>query len=224
MKKSIMMIAAFTLAALISHAQTEKGSQTLGLNAMFQFNSSNDGNISPVNNSSTYNSNSTKSFSIGPNYSYFIADKVDIGASLSFGRSTYNYNNSSPDAVNLLDQTYYSYGGIIYLRKYFMFADKIGLRAGPYLGYTKSDNKNTYSGSNPLNNFDSKTDYYNAGAKLDLVYYPSKKLGVSLSLANLSYSRYKTDTGIQGHSDGENVDFAFVNNGLALSVFYAFGK
>ena len=224
MKKALFVIAVLFLRSLISHAQTEKGNQTLGLNLGWHFNTNDNTYINPFDNSITDQSSQSRSFNIGPGYSYFIADKLDLGAALSFGRSTYHYLNHSPGGSNLQDQTSYSYGGIIYLRKYFMFADKIGLRGGPYAGYTKGDSKNIYSGADSPYNIDSKTDNYNAGVKLDMVYYPSKKLGVSASLASLSYTHYKTDSGTQGHSDGENVDLAFVSNSLVLSVFYALGS
>jgi len=105
-----------------------------------------------------------------------------------------------------------------------MYQGKIGLRAGPYAGYTKSDYKTIYNGSSSIFNEDGKTDTYNAGIKLDLVYYPSKSLGLSASIASLAYSHFKTDNGSQGHTDGDNVSMGFISNNLALSVFYVFGK
>jgi hypothetical protein len=53
MKKSFLLIAAFLLAAAISHAQTEKGNQTLGLDLGLQFNTTNNTYISPFDNSNT---------------------------------------------------------------------------------------------------------------------------------------------------------------------------
>jgi hypothetical protein len=216
MKKSIFLIAAFLLAAVVSQAQTEKGTQTLGLNLSFGYNKTNAISINPYENLSSDQSTKSTNFSIGPVYSYFIADKLDIGTSLSYNTNTYSYPLQTNGS--LYKQSSYSYGGIIYLRKYFMYNDKLGLRAGPYAGYTRGDSKST--NIDPNYNSDSKTDNYNAGAKLDLVYYPSKKIGFSATLANLNYSHYKTNGGPQGHSSADNVSMAFINNGLGISVFY----
>lgn len=217
MKKSIFLIAVFLLAAVVSQAQTEKGTQTLGLNAYFEYSKTNVVNINPYDNSVNSQNNKSTGFNIGPVYSYFIADKLDIGGSLSYGKSDYTYSLNPGD---LQKQSNYSYGGTIYLRKYFMYNDKLGLRAGPYLGYARSDSKSTNSGTSSIYNEDTKTDNYNAGALLDLVYYPSKRLGFSANLVNLGYNHYKADSGTQGHSSGDNVNLNFVNNGLSLSVFY----
>ncbi|WP_426670799.1 outer membrane beta-barrel protein [Mucilaginibacter sp. McL0603] len=217
MKKTIFLIAAFLLAAVVSQAQTEKGTQTLGLNLSFGYNKTSGVDINPYDGSVTNQNNKATGFSIGPDYSYFIADKLDIEASLSYNTNTYNYSYIPGYPQK---QSNYSYGGIIYLRKYFMYNDKLGLRAGPYVGYTRGDSKNTNSGPNSIYDEDSKTDNYNAGAKLDLVYYPSKRLGFSATLANLSYTHSKTNSGTQGNSSTDNVSMMFVNNGLGISIFY----
>jgi hypothetical protein len=216
MKKTIFLIAAFVLAAVISQAQTEKGTQTLGLGLGFGYNKSNGIATNPYGNASSNLYSKSTNFSIGPDYSYFIADKLDIGTSLSYGTNTYSYPLQSNNS--LYKQSSYSYGGIIYLRKYFMYNDKFGLRAGPYAGYTRGDSKST--NVDPAYNSDSKTDSYNAGAKLDLVYYPSKKISFSATLANLNYAHYKTNGGPQGHSSADSFNAAFINNGLGISIFY----
>ena len=87
MKKSIFLIAVFLLAAVMSQAQTEKGTQTLGLNAYFEYSKTNVVNINPYDNSVNSQNNKSTGFNIGPVYSYFIADKLDIGGSLSYGKA-----------------------------------------------------------------------------------------------------------------------------------------
>jgi hypothetical protein len=223
MKKTLFLIAAFLLASVISYAQTEKGNQTLGLNLGFSYTKSNGINTNPYDNSSTEAGSKGTGFGIGPNYSYFIADKLDLGASLSYGMN----NTTYPFLLNNLSkQSNYNYSGVIYLRKYFMYNDKLGLRAGPYVSYTKVDSKTTYSTltPNPTDNYEAKIDNYGAGLNLGMVYYPSKRLGVAASLASLDYAHSKSDYGVRGHLNGDNVNLNFINNGLALSVFYVFGS
>ena len=206
------------LASLASHAQTEKGTQTFGLDLGFSSNKSNIFNVNPVDNSTSSVNSKTTNFNIGPDYSYFITDKLDIGTSLSYGKGTTN----SDATYNPTKQSSYAYGGTIYIRKYFMYQNKIGLRAGPYAGYTRSDYKTIYPNDMAIYSEDSKTDNFNAGVKLELVYYPSKCLGVSAMLADVDYNHSKTNSGNQGHSSSDDVNVALINN-LSLSVFYAFG-
>jgi hypothetical protein len=220
MKKTIFLIAAFVFAAVIAHAQTEKGSQTLGADFRFTSQKTTGISINPYDNSSYDAGNKFTSFGIGPSYSYFISDKLDLGAALSYSQNT----NSFPVGNNLERQSAHDYGGVIYLRKYFMFQDKIGLRAGPHIGYFHDVNSIIYEPSNPIYNVNTKTDNFSGGINLDLVYYPSKHLGFTASLANLNYTHYRSDLGTQGHSDGDYFNVFFVNSGLSLSVFYAFGN
>jgi len=206
---------------MASYAQTEKGNQTLGLNMGFSYNKSNGVSINPYDNSSTDVNSKTTGFNIGPSYSYFIADKLELGASLSYDRDNYNYPNTPGNGE---EQLRYDYGGTIYLRKYFMFQNKIGLSAGPYAGYFRGINKLTYEGANSIYSNDSKTDNFEGGLNLGLVYYPTKHLGFSASLATIGYDHNKTDDGTQGHSDGNSFNASFVNNGLSFSIFYVFGN
>jgi len=220
MKKTIFLIAAFVFAAVISHAQTEKGNQTLGVDLGFGYTKNNGITISPIDNSGTSTSSKYTYFNIGPSYSYFIADKLDIGAQISYQCNNYNYPAT---AGGLEKQSSYTYGGNVFIRKYIMFKDKLGLRAGAYAGYSRADNKLTYNDLTSAYDQDTKQNGYDAGLRLDLVYYPSKHLGVAASFANLSYQHAKSDSGNQGSGSSDNLNFSFINNNLSLSLFYVFG-
>lgn len=218
----MILVAAVLLAATATYAQTEKGTQNLGINLGFSYNKNEQLNIYP--NNGTPQSLETKSthFSFGPSYSYFIANDLDLGANLSFD-NTHMTNVSNNDGYPN-KQSSHNYGGNIFLRKYFMYKDKIGLRAGPYAGYTRSNSKVEYSGTNTIYDQNSNTNSYDAGIMMDLVYYPSKKLGFSATLANLNYNHYKTDSGANGHSENDEIGLNFINSGIGLSVFYVLGK
>jgi len=220
MKRSLILIPAFLFLIQTSKAQTEKGSQTLGVNLGFQYSNQSGVNISTPDNSLTAQSNKYTSFSIGPSYSYFIADNLDLGATLNYSLNNYNYG---PDSYYITKQDNKNYGGTVFLRKYVLYKNKIGFRVGPYLGYSIDDQKYIYSAQFNTNNTDSKSNSYQGGANLDLVYYPTKHLGVSISLANLSYEHTKTNNGAQGFANTDEVNFAFVNNNLAVSLLYVFG-
>jgi hypothetical protein len=221
MKKTLFLIAALVLAFSFSYAQTEKGNQTLGLNLGFGYNKDNSSVVYPAANSTVTQTNKQTSFGIGPAYSYFIADKLDLGGSLNYGTSTENF---SPVPNYLSKLSSYNFGGMVYLRKYFMYQDKIGFRAGPYVGYNKLNSKAFYNDNSTGANQDNTTNRFSAGMRLELVYFPSKNLGFSASLASLDYGHYKTDSGAQGTSSGDNIDLSLISNGLSFSVFYVFGS
>ncbi|SEP44220.1 autotransporter outer membrane beta-barrel domain-containing protein [Mucilaginibacter sp. OK283] len=220
MKKILLLVPAFLLAFQISKAQTEKGSQTLGVNLIFNTQKSSNVSVNPSTGTSSNTKNKYNNFGIGPNYSYFIADKLDIGANLSYDHlSVDNGEFSSPSTHHQ-----YDYGAQIFIRKYFMYGDKLGLRAGPYLGYSRYNVKYTYDYPGAaVNSNSSKTDSYNAGINLGLVYYPTKKIGVSATLANIYYAHSKSDDGAQSHGSTDSFNGSFISNGLGLSLFYVFG-
>ncbi len=217
MKRSLILIPAFLFLVQISKAQTEKGSQTLGVNLNFSYYDQSGVNVNPYDNSLAEQSNKFTMFSVGPTYSYFIADNLDLGATLNYSLT------NSKNAPNSLEQDNKNYGGTLFLRKYVLYKNKIGFRFGPYLGYLIGDQKFIYKGQNSIDNSDAKSHTYEGGADLDLVYYPTKHLGVSISLANLDYQHTRTNSGAQGFANSDEVNFDFVNNNLSVSLLYVFG-
>jgi hypothetical protein len=227
MKKVLILTAVFLFAFLASKAQTEKGTQTLGLNLGFSFNNSNDFTISPSNNSTTTLNTKNTQYHVGPTYSYFIADKLEVGGALSYSDSKLTYVAESYATTNdnyPTKEITNNFSGELFIRKYFMYKNTIGFRTQGYLGYSSGNETNTYTPTYAAYNYNSKTTYYSGGANLDLVYYPSKKIGVAATIANLEYYHYNANNTTQGHDNGDNVTFSFINNALSFSVFYVFGS
>jgi len=225
MNKFLILIAALLCACQFSYAQTEKGNQTLGVSVDFQYSKGSDVGINPSDNSSTTTDTKYTNFGAGPNYSYFIANKLDIGTSLYYSSLTSDNSNnlSNPKTVGR------NFEALIFLRKYVLYENKIGFRVGPYLAYAYSDSKNTYAPPNSLYNVEDKNYNYLGGVNLSLVYYPSKRLGISATIANLEYDHAKdtgsSQNGIDNvHGKSNNLYFDFINNGLSLSIFYVFGS
>jgi hypothetical protein len=227
MKKILITVVVFLSAYQLSNAQTEKGTQTFGLNLGFGYNNSNDYTINIADNNAVTTLNTkTTDFAIGPNYSYFIQNNLELGASLSY--STSNATNTTGDLSSTNDsyptkQSSDNISASVFIRKYFMYKNIIGFRTGGYVGYSGGTNKDTYTPTDAGANYNNTTMYYSAGANLDLVYFPSKKLGIAATLANLEYYHYTANNNSQGHDNGDNITFSLVNNGLTLSVFYVFG-
>jgi hypothetical protein len=226
MKKILILTSVFLFAFLASKAQTEKGTQTLGLNMGFSYENSNDFTIYPASTTTSTLNTKTGQYNIGPTYSYFIADKLEIGGELSYSASKLTYVSENYVTTNdnyPTKEIGNTFSGELFIRKYFMYKNTIGLRTEGYLGYSHGNETNTYTPTYAAYNYDSKTTYYSGGANLDLVYYPSKKIGVSATIANLEYYHYNANNTTQGHDNGDNVTFSFINNALSFSVFYVFG-
>ena len=219
MKKTFILTFALLLAFVVSHAQTEKGTQTVGLNLHFPQSDSKGVWINPFDQSSTSNDNHLNYFGIGPTYSYFIANNLDLGADLNYS----NLSESYPPTNSPIAQSNKSYGGSVFLRKYFMYKDKIGLRVGPSLSYTRTNQVTTYAPQQAFYNENSKTNTWDIGAQAALVYYPTKHLGLSAVLAYIDYADARTNSGSQGWTTSKNTYLGFINNGLSLSAFYSFG-
>jgi hypothetical protein len=224
MKKSLIVLAALLLLAFTSsQAQTEKGNQTLGLNLGLATLQSSGFNINQSDNSTSTDNAKTTILNIGPHYSYFIADNLDIGVELSYGSTVTTDNTTETNVANLTNQTSRGYSGNLFVRKYFLHKNTIGIRAGAYLGYGYDSQSITYPPAYSTADYGWKQKSGQVGVDLELVYFPSKKLGVAAMLANLNYEHYTQNNGIQGHSSGNDFNLGLVSNGLSLSVFYVFG-
>jgi hypothetical protein len=114
-------------------------------------------------------------------------------------------------------------GGSIYLRKYFMYKNMIGLRVGPQFGYSHGTGSETYFPAYVTYDQNAKSDFVNLGLRADLVYYPTKHIGLSAMLADAGFSYQNTDHGNQGRQSYRDTYLNIINNGLSLSVFYSFG-
>lgn len=226
MNKFLILIAVFLLIVKVSSAQTEKGSQTLGANLGFQFQNSTT-NSPSANPAGIISTNKYHSFNIGPTYSYFVSDTWALGGSLLYAYSS-NKAGSTDTNQNPQDNSSKSFTGQIFLNKYVLYQNKIGFRVGPYAGYSRQT-LTTAEATFPTE-YDQKTNQYYAGGALDLVYYPSKNIGLALSLSRLTYT-HTTSSGnfnnnppadvTKGHTD--DVTFSFINTGTSISVYYAFG-
>lgn len=218
MKKNLILAVAFLFAVKLATAQTEKGTQNLGLNLSVAHQNLNGTELNTSDNSYNLTSNKQTQLSIGPSYSYFIANKLDLGVNLNYSHFTADASpNYSPEK-----QTQNIFSGNIFLRKYFMCSDKFGFRAGPYAGYGYTKSDYAYSTYYPGELENSTEHGIYGGIKLDLVYYPAKHLGLSATLANAQYEHDKVKNGDLGSTSINNYSLALITNGVGVSVFYVF--
>ena len=188
MKKILIVTAALLLTIRFANAQTQAGSQNLGLNLSLSTNSASDEAIDPTEHVATFYGNNNNAFSVGPTYSYFIKNNLDLGAGFSYNTSKTTYSGAFEGYP--AQENYSNFSAMVYLRKYFLLSNKFGFRFGPYLEYGRQTESYVYppaETASGANNFNSNTKSMYAGVDLDLVYYPAKHLGAAVNLANINY-------------------------------------
>ncbi len=220
MYKNILILAVALTTACNVYAQTQKGDHLIGgsLSASTADGSNNAFGYAPAYTGAT----KSKFISIGPTYSYFIADGLDLGisASLSYQKSKTNTNINVP-VIN--EQT--SRGSFVgaYLRKYFLYEGKFGVRTGPFASYSYVKQNYTYPNYSNVPSYFGNNKVFNAGVGLDLAFFPVKRFGLLASIGSLSYYHAKGEQ--IGEATKENgVGLNFLTSELRFSAVYAFGR
>ncbi|RWY57525.1 hypothetical protein [Mucilaginibacter gilvus] len=99
MSKKFYLLLTLSVISLAGRAQTQKGNQLLGGSLSLSTASGTNTEYSSVPGSApdVFN-DKTHSFSIGPSYSYFLANNLDLGASLEYssGKQTFALPNVAP--------------------------------------------------------------------------------------------------------------------------------
>lgn len=227
MKKQFTSILFLLLINTIVKAQTQKGNQLLGGSVSFEIGNGKSDQLDYSNSAYSYSSkNKISSFGLGPIYSYFVADQLDLGVSLGYGKAktTYSYSVGNPNLNALPSKTSsQTVSGGIYLRKYFLYKQKVGIRTGPFIEYLKSKYTNEYllpQSTNYNNNQSNST--LGTGLGLDFVYFPINRFGVFANLGAVRYAHtrseyqyYTTD-----HTDQTDTFGLRLTSALNLSFVY----
>jgi hypothetical protein len=214
MNKILSFLIVAVLSASSLSAQTQKGSHLLG--GTFSVNHSTTETNYDMNNPSLNENNRANSFSIGPSYSYFVADNLGLGVDVGYSHS----HNDSHNSIRSGESNYNGYSGSISLKKYFLFEKKIGVRTGPFASYDNAKAKST--NTDEFYRGDQLSKIFIAGVALDFVYFPVKKIGLVASLGSLSYMKSKVQD--RNYSSKQSNIGLSVLNSPSFSVYYAFGK
>ncbi len=215
MKKLTLLLLA-ALSGLTATAQTEKGSHLLG--GSFAVSHNKGENTYSFNTNQQIDENRKQnSFSLGPSYSYFVADKLGLNVNLGYNHSHLDDYGMNRD----LETTSNGYFGSIALNKYFLYENKVGIRTGPYATYGASKSKTT-SPNDEYNDHGESKDF-NTGISLEFVYFPVKKIGLVAHLGGLSYAHnsYESSTNSSKHSQ---VGLNFLNSSTSFSFYYVLGN
>jgi len=218
MNKFLILIAAFLLTIQFSNAQTTAGTQNLGFNLGYYSTKANNLFVNPGYSTETY-VNRTTDFNIGPSYAWFVADNLDIGG--IFFYASFTDSNSGGYTGGFINETNKQWGATAFIRKYFLYQNKIGFRTGLYVGYDREALNTTNVPSQSVYNQNTSTNNYSTALRFDIVYYPLKHFGIAAILANVSYNSYRSNNVTEGATSGNSINANFTN-GLALSMVYIF--
>ncbi|MES2061704.1 MAG: autotransporter outer membrane beta-barrel domain-containing protein [Bacteroidota bacterium] len=216
MYKKLLLAFVSIIAIQSAKAQTEKGSQMLGVSFGVSTSSSDSKYLDYSTNAMTNVHGKATSYSIAPTYSYFVADKLDLGLSIGYGQSKQDYSS----IYNPSNTESNGFNAGIYLRKYFLYENKIGIRTGPMFNYQHGKSIQEYA-SNPQSNSENISNTYSGGLGLDFVYFPIKRLGLTAALGGLTYAHQ--DVKGTTPSSTNSFDANFINR-FVFSINYAFGN
>ncbi|WP_069658464.1 hypothetical protein [Arcticibacter eurypsychrophilus] len=218
MKKTLSFLLLAFACSNLSYAQTEKGTKNLGFN--FNYRSSNEkASIADNYNNTSYPVETTgSSYFIGPSFSYFIANKLEIGVSAGYGyfKNKVDYSQTAETLFTDLDLKQNQYIGTLFLRKHIMFTDQFGLRTGPFISYTHA--KITTDAG-----YHNVTKDYSGGINLGIEYFPIKKIGIAANLADVSYNHSEQNITESNTYKSNSLGFNLTNS-LNLSIVWVFGK
>ena len=223
MKKLTLLLLA-ALSGLTASAQTEKGRQWIG-GSMAVSHYKTDETLNYTEFGLMQASRKQNSFQLGPSYTYFVADKLSLNASVLYthAHSDQTYVNNPNTQLNnqKAETTSNGYNAYINLDKYFLYDNKVGIRTGPYAQYYTSKSKT--NGNPDIAVVDSDIKGLSAGFSLDFVYFPVKKIALLASLGRLSYSKTKYES---ENTTNEQTDFGltFLINAPSFTFAYILGK
>lgn len=170
-------------AAISSHAQTTAGKILLSGDMAYYANSREDSG----------SGNSTKQtyrqYGISPTLGYFLRDNLAVGLTGSVGRYRNEYENTTPGSYNSSNTSYAQSVGP-FVRYYHMVNEKFGLYGQLAGGYQHGSDRTS---DNRPNAATSRSSYNGGFGSLTpgLVFFPTEKLGLQLTLGNLGYTASK---------------------------------
>lgn len=189
MKKYLFTLLFFAIAGSVS-AQVGKGQFYLGGSLNYNYDEAGTSSVVTYPQGTTYyNNGKITNFQISPDFGFFLSDKWAIGIQVGYTRTsgtetnTYVANDTTSTSFYSMDKYSSSALGIgIHLRYYCMFTDKIGFF--PQFGITTTNDLNDFNSGNLA-----------IGGNPNIVFFPTKHLGINLGFGNLAYTRdYKSKT------------------------------
>jgi len=188
--KKLLTIAMLCASALAANAQTEKGKFILGGTI---------GYSSTKSETVQYNNKRTN-LDLLPSAGYFVSENLALGLGIGYSRNINNITYNSEPAVHY---AYYNrkettdYFMISpFIRHYVNISDKFKFFSQLSVPMKWGNIKSEDGGNNPaadvISDSKSKTTSIGVGIEPGLAYFPTKKIGIQLSIGGISYAWNKT--------------------------------
>ena len=209
-----------------TYSQTEKGKMFIG--GQFSLG----GNTNSGLDSLTTNNTNVVTFSISPNFGYFIKDNLAIGAILNFGTSgeTQNYQNSqnTPSYKTTYNYNYTSYGIGLFARQYYNITGNFRFYLNGGINYSYQTTKTTYT--NPTYAYyptseENHSNNFSINITPGLAYFVTPKIAIQTTFGNLfyNYSISKIpNVSYDNHSYSGNYGLNLNSSSFALGLNYYF--
>lgn len=193
MKKTILILSVFLMAAFTVNAQIEAGNISVG------------GAVNISSNSSKYKTGSNTSdgpkssqFTIGPQIGYFISDNISIGAGLAFQSSV--SHNAAGNVKTVRNNFHFSPFGRYHIplsEKFYAFGE-----AKLNFGFGSAKQKND-------GDTNKTADVSTLGLAVSpgIIFFPSERIGIELAFNLLSFER--TADKDPDNSDNKSIDSGF---------------
>ena len=165
----------------------------------------------PIYQGAAFSHNKSHGIDIMPEIGWFISDKTELGIGAGF--SWYKDSNSF-DSLLERHGDGRSLNFTVYGRRYFSLNEKVALFLSGSINYSRGISHSDIMYYSPVSEY--RTDYnitgYAIGIAPGLSYFPVKKIQLSTSFGNLSFSRNNT------HSKTDNTDSISRTYGLNVSL------
>lgn len=215
--KNIIFSIVLLFAVTASFAQTERGTFMVGGNV---------GNYRYNYHGKSY-SNTMNNFSAGPSAGYFIADNLAVGLNINFYSVKQDWTGITPSYTYTgLDKTH-GWGVSPFIRYYKSLSDKFYFFGSLSAGYDWSKGNRTELSPFDQLNYSYKERNPSAMLSPGLVFFPSSKFGLEVTLGSLRYGAYKRDYDGTDYSGNEKEDvrgnafnFSFGLQNLYLGAYF----
>lgn len=202
MKKALITLLA-VIAMFAVQAQTNKGRMFAGGNLHYNRSSSTHNDVKEPN---------FVSFSVSPQFGYFLTDKVALGTSFEYNLQKSDYDSAKSEFIRVAN----SYKPKIFGRYYGSIAGNFGyfIHGEAVYGFSKSEAYDTLTYKNSSISF---------GLKPGLYYFITPKFCIESSLGGFSYSSGKRTDKLWGvESKSQSFDFIgnFSSIYLGLNIFF----
>lgn len=221
MKK--ILFGALLLSAGTLSAQAQISAGTKLLTGSIGYSSQKDENDAVINQSTV---NKTQQFDFSPSAGYFVAENlvvgVQTGAFLRKSELTSTDNASGRKSTNEFKERTLSSG--VFVRYYRFIGEKVALYGQLGGGYQNLYSSSSLAAGPPSSSFSRRKEGFYANLLPGIVFFPTNKLGLELTLSGLRYNRLtkRIENGSQNIEITESnfsSGFALENLNLGISLY-----